>query len=78
MFLYNRLREGYLPVPSGMSMILVPVHPEAGVEKEVAHFFCSVVQFFFSLLFVFLLNYMFFSLLPEYQTYRQGDSASSL
>lgn len=71
MFLYNRLREGNLPVPSGMSIIMVPVHPEAVVEKEIA-------QFIFSLLFVFLLNCMFFSLLPEYQTYRQRDSASSL
>lgn len=78
MFLYDRLREGYLPVSSGMSMILVPVHPEAGVEKEVAQFICSATQFICSLLFVFLLNCMFFSLLPEYQTYRQRDSASSL
>lgn len=75
MFLYNRLREGYLPVPSGMSMVLVPVHPEAGAEKEVAQFICSVHC---SLLFVFLLNYMIFNLLSEYQTYRHGDSASSL
>ena len=78
MFLYDRLREGYFPVLSGMSIIMVPVHPEAVVEKGVAQLICLAAQFICSLLLVFLLNSMFFSLLPEYKTYRQRDSASSL